>query len=329
MPNCKQYSTQFIRLSSSAICSSIEIKPRLTKTLRHLHFKTTIPYESGVAIQERFIRANLDFKQIESKVKKQLEKVNSGNYETGEEGQAVVSDYERQFLDKLLSDLRPNAILLTFEFNPVYTGGKREKNQDIKKLIELYNYKEAYFYQASRGGQITYHGPGQLVSYPIIDLKNFSKDGGNLTARCYVNGLEQSIINTLKTGRNFKGTITEAYDIDSIRTNNTGVWIDEKTKIASIGVHVRRGITSHGVSINVNTDLSYPNHFTMCGLEDSVTSSMKQLGKITSVKDVGYSFARNFGRLFGFTKVEHYDVNGDIFMNDQLTLPSKGLVEIL
>lgn len=351
--------------------SKISIKPNTSKTLRHLHFQKTIRYEDGLQVQEKFVRANLDYKKIQAKIAQQVAKINSGKYseegQVGEEGQEgdakndvdgpqsesqpQVSDYEMKLLTKLLTDLKPSSILLTFEFRPVYTGGKREKlhTSADKNMVEMYNYKGAYYWQSSRGGQVTYHGPGQMVGYPIVDLNNFvigeQNEGAEtekevpttkknsvlkskrkaLPARCYVNALEESIIQTLSNGTIMKGMSGKRpFNIKAYRTANTGVWVSDTEKIASIGVHIRRAVTSHGVAINVSTELEYPNRFVMCGLENATTTNMveqfraqKKAADSTnvSVRDVGYSYAREFGKLFGFDKVEHYDVDSEKFLS--------------
>jgi lipoate-protein ligase B len=123
----------------------------------------------------------------------------------------------------------------------------------------------AEVHETLRGGQITFHGPGQLVIYPILDLKavHSSVWPKGLTARCYVNLLEETTIRTLSQ-----------VGIASQRTDNPGVWIDEDTKIAALGVHLRRNVTSYGVGLNVNTDLRWFDRIVACGLEGKRTTSM-------------------------------------------------------
>lgn len=118
-----------------------------------------------------------------------------------------------------------------------------------------------------RGGQITFHGPGQLVIYPILDLKNVQSDKWpkGLSARCYVNVLEEATINTLKT-----------FGIVGFRTDNPGVWVDEDRKIAALGLHLRRNITNYGVGLNIRTDLRYFDRIVACGLEGKKTTSIRK-----------------------------------------------------
>lgn len=118
-----------------------------------------------------------------------------------------------------------------------------------------------------RGGQITFHGPGQLVIYPILDLKSVKSEKWpkGLSARCFVNVLEEATINTLKS-----------FGIKGIRTDNPGVWVSEEKKIAALGLHLRRNITSFGVGLNIRTDLRYFDKIVACGLEGKKTTSIKE-----------------------------------------------------
>src|ERR1035438_5659848 len=137
------------------------------------------------------------------------------------------------------------------------------------------------FYPINRGGDVTYHGPGQLVGYPILDLREWKRDVG-----AYVRGIEQAIIDTLAD-----------YGISAGRIAGlTGVWVDER-KIAAIGVHIGRWVTSHGFALNVSTDLSYFQYIVPCGLSKPVTS-MAQLGVGASWTAVAERLAAHFGRVF-------------------------------
>jgi len=137
------------------------------------------------------------------------------------------------------------------------------------------------FFPINRGGDVTYHGPGQLVGYPILDLREWKRDVG-----AYVRGIEQTMIDTLAE-----------YGIESGRISGlTGVWVRER-KIGAIGVHISRWVTSHGFALNVNTDLSYFQYIVPCGLTKPVTS-MAQLGARASVAEVGLRLAGHFGRIF-------------------------------
>src|SRR5439155_27311534 len=137
------------------------------------------------------------------------------------------------------------------------------------------------FHPTDRGGDVTYHGPGQLVGYPIMDLREWKRDVG-----AYVRALEQTIIDTLAE-----------FGIAAVRIPKlTGVWVGER-KVAAIGVHVSRWVTSHGFALNVSTDLSYFQYIVPCGLTRPVTS-MAALGVRASVDEVGRTLAGHFARNF-------------------------------
>jgi lipoate-protein ligase B len=152
--------------------------------------------------------------------------------------------------------------ILTCQFHPVYTAGLRAKNEDVNYLSSL----GASFYQVPRGGQITFHGPGQLVAYPILDLRAHS-----LGARTYVCSLEKAVIKTVAE-----------YGVEGRRTENVGVWVgkteETERKIAAVGVRLRRFVTSHGVAINVSTDLSWFDKIVACGLEGKKSTSLREEG---------------------------------------------------
>ncbi|HPS27776.1 MAG TPA: lipoyl(octanoyl) transferase LipB, partial [Bacteroidales bacterium] len=161
----------------------------------------------------------------------------------------------------------------------VYTLGKSgsEKNLLIN-YIQL-QAKNAVFYKTNRGGDITYHGPGQIVGYPILDLEMFG-----LGVKTYIYALEQSIINTLLH-----------YGITAGRLEGaTGVWLEPETpqvrKICAIGVRTSRYVSMHGFAFNVNTDLNYFSHINPCGFTDkavtSLSNELKTLADIEEVKKV-------------------------------------------
>ena len=181
----------------------------------------------------------------------------------------------------------PNTLLL-LEHPHVYTHGRLSKPchflLDPENLAAL----GVGVYETDRGGLVTYHGPGQLVAYPILRLREW---GGPVK---YVRTLERAIIDTLAdfgiTGNTIDGV--------------TGVWAGG-AKIASIGVKVSRGVSYHGLALNVNTDLSYFGHIIPCGLHDvEVTSMARLLGQDVDIEMVQYSLAYHFGRQMGFRMVE-------------------------
>jgi lipoate-protein ligase B len=161
------------------------------------------------------------------------------------------------------TDETPLDSLLLLEHNPVYTIGIRRQNYSSEYLESLRKLN-ASVEITDRGGLITFHGPGQLVAYPIINLKKYQP-----SLKWYVNQLEQVVINLCKKEFNL-----EAYRKCDI--GYTGVWSNE-TKIAAIGVHSKRYITYHGVSLNCNTDLKWFDHIVPCGIEDKRVSSLDEL----------------------------------------------------
>jgi lipoyl(octanoyl) transferase len=148
-------------------------------------------------------------------------------------------------------------------------------------------------FECDRGGDVTFHGPGQLVAYPIFDLRGFpAHDGRRATLGVieFVRRLEEVLIRTCA-----------GFGIPAKRIAGlTGVWTDPaEAKIAALGVHISRGVTSHGVALNVNTDLSYFNLIVPCGIESkTVTSMQKELGREPDIKEVANSISRNFGQVF-------------------------------
>lgn len=176
-------------------------------------------------------------------------------------------------------------ILLFVEHPHVYTIGR---SGDLNNVLAA---QDVPLHRASRGGDVTYHGPGQLVVYPIIGLRSkLRKD-----VHRYVKNLEMTAIETLKN-----------FGLEARRRPPyTGIWIDNR-KIAAMGIAVRRGITFHGLALNVNTDLSYFDRIIPCGLSwADVTSMAKELGKDPSVHNVRESFLRHFAELFGYTEIEN------------------------
>ncbi len=183
--------------------------------------------------------------------------------------------------------------MLFCEHPHVYTLGK--SGQETNLLINADYLKSigAAFYRTDRGGDITYHGPGQIVGYPIVNLEQMS-----MGIRFYIYNLEECIILTLKDFKISAGRVPEA----------TGVWLDttyegKARKICAIGVRVSRYVTMHGFALNVNTDLKYFSYIHPCGLTDKgVTSMQKELGMKISLDDVRRSFKKNFCSIFNVTE---------------------------
>jgi lipoyl(octanoyl) transferase len=171
--------------------------------------------------------------------------------------------------------------LLLLEHPHVITLGRNGHMENLLASDTVLERAGISFFPTDRGGDVTYHGPGQLVGYPILDLREWKRDVG-----AYVRGIEQTIIDTLADYGISAGRIPKL----------TGVWVGER-KIAAIGVHLSRWVTSHGFALNVNTDLSYFQYIVPCGLTKPVTS-IAQLGVRTTPEEVGRALAGHFGRVF-------------------------------
>ena len=186
-------------------------------------------------------------------------------------------------LEKVHAGAEPNTMLL-LEHPHVYTKGRLSKQTDVLLPEEELATKGIPVFETDRGGQVTYHGPGQLVVYPIINLREW---GGPVK---YVRALEQVVIATLA-----------AMEITAnCESGNTGVWTDQG-KIAAIGVKISRGIAFHGLALNVNTDVSLYQNIIPCGIADrSVTSMAAILGEPVDLELVRYGMVYQFGREFGF-----------------------------
>jgi lipoyl(octanoyl) transferase len=181
--------------------------------------------------------------------------------------------------------------LIFVEHNHVYTLGKSGSEQNLLLDYIQLQARDATFYKIDRGGDITYHGPGQLVGYPIFDLEEMK-----LGLRDYIHLLEEAIIRCLSS-----------FDIKGERLEGaTGVWIDPDSgtrtrKICAIGVRASRFVTMHGFALNVSTDLSYFNHINPCGFTDKgVTSIEKETGIKTDLEDVKKLMYNTMREVFGY-----------------------------
>tara|TARA_Y100000768_G_scaffold116366_1_gene85923 strand:- start:282 stop:893 length:612 start_codon:yes stop_codon:yes gene_type:complete len=169
-----------------------------------------------------------------------------------------------------------NEFIVLVEHDHVYTLGKNANSSNVLN-------KACDIIQTDRGGDVTYHGPGQLVAYPIINLK-MRKIG----VKSYVEMVEKLISDTLIH-----------YGLEShVPSKETGVWVKDR-KIASIGIHVSRGVTMHGLAININTDLSYFENIISCGIEGvKMTTLDKELGKKIAMNDIKKQLINNFNKIF-------------------------------
>jgi lipoyl(octanoyl) transferase len=200
--------------------------------------------------------------------------------ELGRTDYGTALELQRQLITERQQGLIPDQLLL-LEHPHVITMGRNGKAGNVLASAEVLSRAGVAFYPTDRGGDVTYHGPGQLVGYPIIDLREWQRDVG-----AYVRAVEQTIIDTLADYGVSAGRIPKL----------TGVWVDDR-KIAAIGVHISRWVTSHGFALNVSTDLSYFQYIVPCGLTKPVTS-MAALGVVASVHEVGQTLAAHFGRVF-------------------------------
>jgi lipoyl(octanoyl) transferase len=174
-------------------------------------------------------------------------------------------------------------VLLLLEHPPVYTRGRRSTPEELPMAVEWYEAQGIEVRDTDRGGRVTYHGPGQLVAYPIVSLKPYGDD-----VHEYVRRLERVTIESLGE----RGI--EAELIDGL----TGVWVGGR-KIGSIGVHVSRGITTHGLAVNVNNDLQPFDWIVPCGIDDcQVTSVSRELGGEQDLSAFADSVAARFGEVY-------------------------------
>ena len=182
----------------------------------------------------------------------------------------------------------PNYLIFC-EHPHVYTLGKSGKKEHLLLSEKQLEEKQAQFYPINRGGDITYHGPGQLVVYPILDLDNFFTD-----IHLYLRTLEEAVILTL-AGYGIKGEHYPGY---------TGVWLDaddptKARKICAMGVRCSRWVTMHGLALNINPDLDYFKNIVPCGIEDKAVTSMEaELKEKVPVKEVSVLLKQHIYQLF-------------------------------
>jgi lipoyl(octanoyl) transferase len=226
-------------------------------------------------------------------------------------------------LQKRLVDLRKDGrigdVLLLLEHSPVITLGRNGKQANIVASPELLAQRGVEVFESDRGGDVTFHGPGQLVGYPIFDLREIATPDGKrktLGAIDYVRRLEEVLIRTcadfsIPTARicGLTGVWTTLQTLSSRAEPNDSLancsaesrdlGFPPEAKIAAIGVHISRSVTSHGFALNVNTDLDHFNLIIPCGISTKpVTSMAKELNRELSLQEVAHSISRNFGVVF-------------------------------
>ncbi len=202
----------------------------------------------------------------------------------------------------------PNYLIFC-EHNHVYTLGKSGKPEHLLLKKDELAHNQASFYHINRGGDITYHGPGQIVGYPILDLDNFFTD-----IHLYLRTLEDAVIKTLAD-----------YNIDAGRIPGlTGVWIDyykearHPRKICALGVKTSRWVTMHGFALNVNTDLSYFNHIVPCGIDDkAVTSMARELKRTVKMEEVSARLKGHLASAFNMELITPESIKVHLPDNDR------------
>lgn len=208
-------------------------------------------------------------------------------------------EYDKAWdLQRKTFELRRNGniadTIYLLEHPNTYTLGKVTDKSNLISSEEFLKEKKISVFEIDRGGDITYHGPGQIVGYPIIDLKEWKED-----THQYLRGLEEVIILTCSD-----------YGLNAGRVDKlTGVWIENR-KIAAIGIKVSRWITMHGFAFNVNTDLSLFNGIIPCGIKDKeVTSLSKELSREITLNEVKEKLIKYFCEVFGYKKVNQRNSN--------------------
>ncbi len=239
----------------------------------------------------------------------------------------------QQRLVELCKQGRIGDVLLLLEHSAVITLGRNAKRTNILASAEVLADRGVEVFECDRGGDVTFHGPGQLVGYPIFDLRGFPTPDGKrktLGAIEYVRRLEEVLIRTCAD-----------FAIPAKRICGlTGVWtasgkdrdkdddkVDDEAKIAAIGVHISRGVTSHGFALNVDTDLDYFKLIVPCGITAKpVTSMAKELGRPLSLQEVAHSLSRNVGLIFESQML--WLENLDALLNHPVGVPVKPPAEL-
>lgn len=204
-------------------------------------------------------------------------------------------DLQKNVLEARSNNLIDDTFFLLEHYN-TYTLGRVADKKHLISSDSFLKLNKISVYEIDRGGDITYHGPGQIVGYPVINLSDWQKD-----THKYLRALEEVIIKTC-----------DYYGIIAGRNNEyTGVWIENR-KIAAIGIKVKKWVTMHGFAFNVNTNLSLFNGIIPCGIDDKeVTSLNKELGKKIEIREVKEILLRNFKEVFDYNKIKH--INYDKF----------------
>lgn len=220
----------------------------------------------------------------------------------------LVSYDEGLRLQRKLVDLRKAGaiadVLLLLEHSPVITLGRNAKSANVLASTDALAARGVEVFECDRGGDVTFHGPGQLVGYPIFDLRGYDR------SELFVPGPQQhssrKTLGAVDYVRRLEEVMIRSCADFGIATQRiaglTGVWTltEPAAKIAALGVHISRSVTSHGFALNVNTDLSYFNLIVPCGISTKPATAMqKELGQKLELHDVAHAVSRNFGTVFG------------------------------
>ncbi len=203
-------------------------------------------------------------------------------YELGTTSYGEVHRLQQRLQSQRRDGAGVDTVLLT-EHRPVLTLGRSHPTPDLRVEEDTVRQWGIEIVQAERGGDITYHGPGQLVAYGIIDLR-----GWDIRVLDYLTGLEEAAIGVLAD-----------WGLRGIRSESgRGIWIEDR-KIASVGLNVRRWVTMHGIALNIDPDMSHWDLINPCGMRDAeMTSMAAEVGKQVDFKEVSDAFAFHFGRVF-------------------------------
>jgi lipoyl(octanoyl) transferase len=210
-------------------------------------------------------------------------------------------------------------VLLLLEHSPVITLGRNAKAANVIASPELLAQRGVELFECDRGGDVTFHGPGQIVGYPIFDLRGFalsSTNSNSLSSRAEESDSKNRSLESRDLGvgaRKYLGAIDFVRQLEEVLIRTcadfaiptkripglTGVWTEIESKVAAIGVHISRFVTSHGFALNLNNDLSYFNLIIPCGITSKpVTSMQRELGRELDLNAVAESISRNFGVVF-------------------------------
>ena len=208
---------------------------------------------------------------------------------------AAALELQRERVAQRKAGTIPDTLLL-LEHPHVYTLGRNARQENMLASSEFLASRGAQVFHTDRGGDVTYHGPGQLVGYPILDLTRHRRD-----ISWYMRSLEEVFIRT-----------AQDYGIEAGRSAGAaGVWVGND-KLAAMGVHLSRWVTSHGFALNVNTDLRYFEWIVPCGLQGKgVTSLAKLLGRTVPMQEVTEHVVEHFGEVFEVEVVESILQNGE------------------